>query len=565
MQAPSITGAYSAGLRKATSDMDYQRRLALNYREAFKAVSEEMLQLGRYIEKQMAAGAPVSPSWLSRQERYLSLQTQLAAAVQKYGGATADLLDVQRGVAARAGLDGVAATLDGFQSNWAMLDQRAFDAAMAALELNRSPLRQLIDGMPGQALSQFKDVWAGGLAAGHNPLKIARALNHTIQGMTQGRAQLMARTEWHRATRESRAQLFEKSDVVKAWIWRCALDGKSCGICYLNHGTEHKTDERLPGHPGCRCTMIPKTVEWSDLGLPGVPRTQPKFEPGSSMFRRLSEKEQRRLIGKRRVEMFKAGTPLKSMTYTAPNAIWGPVKKFVNLPPAGAPSAGGKRGSPPNEDLYANPKTFAGETNSYNPIVHNAMEAYGATWGNLPTYTTAEKQALSAYQGSSYRQINTDLRTGMWETEGFYGTIKQLDSAMLRATSTPEALLVRRGTNFSGINMDSYSNRGEASTLAEMKTKIGTTIVEPGFLSTAMTGGFNRPVLYEITVPKGARGVVMTGKNTDASNTLRDQYATSNGEGEVLFPRDSRLLIQSVTQVGVGGMAKYKVKARLIV
>jgi SPP1 gp7 family putative phage head morphogenesis protein len=545
---PSIDAAFEAGRKKIRDgDLAYQKQLASAYHHAMDQVMKESAHLATYIEQQKAKGAPVSPSWLSRQTRYLSLQSQLDAAIRQFGGATEGILESQRAASVRAGLSDLREEVlraSGLSSDgvpdlsvqaWGHLDKAAFEASMSTLLQNRSPLKQLIDQMGIDAPVAFQRAWAQGLAAGHNPKKIARNLSSKIQGLTQGRAQLIARTEWHRGVREARSQAFQKSRVVKRWIWRAALDGRTCGICYLMHGTEHLTEERLPGHPGCRCVMIPKTVDWSELGVSGIKNTRPPIEPGSSIFRRQPEHVQKRLIGKTRLEMFKNGTKLKDMvTIAGAGSKWGKIAKFKPLPPK-------IKGPMP---AFHMAQTGTSIDFSTLKKAHEAMAIVTKHTNDIAhTLTLEESEAVSWYQGGAYRDFNKWARKTEHYAPGAPGnpfstpagnltliaTYKEKLASLIAAVSkasTPESMLVWRG----------------------MKTKtqslsVGSSFIDPAPMSTTTDyqtaenfagaqSGVNNAAVIHLYLPSGSKAIA-----ADVASRA------GMGESEVLVAPGSKVTI----------------------
>jgi hypothetical protein len=74
------------------------------------------------------------------------------------------------------------------------------------------------------------------------------------------------------------------------------------------HGTEHSLDERLDDHPNGRCTAIPKTKTWAELGFEGVPETQVQVERGIDLFEKLPDVDKERILGSRAAfEAYRAG------------------------------------------------------------------------------------------------------------------------------------------------------------------------------------------------------------------------------------------------------------------
>lgn len=561
-QQPSISATVAAAKTKIASDLAYQQKIAEYYREAFRQVTAETISFGDWVAKRQIAGEAISPSWLMRQERYLSLQSQMASAVESFGENVESLLQSQRFWATRAGLDGLLDEVlrtnglvgkvgnigDFSRDTWAKFDAKAFEAASALTTLQRSPLTQLLSNMGPDVLAEFRGLFLSGIAIGKNPRVIARSVASRIQGMTQGRAQLIARTEWHRATRIARSEAFQQSDVIRSWIWRAAQDRTTCGVCFLMHGTEHPVTETLAGHPGCRCVMVPRTKDWHELGLPGTPATSPKMEPGSSMFRRLSEAEQRRLIGPTRLEQWKNGVKLKDMLYDRPNAVWGPMRMFKNLPPKGfapggpKPTPGGFLGDWMKIDF--NSLLNGSDAGRFVQRLTNAIKA---------EFTQREKLAVHWYQGGSYRDFNLWARglppkSGGTRTPSLIAEYEENHKAIAQALSrvrTSEDMLVWRGMRTKSqpiVVGGSFVDNGVVSTSYEKQ-------FAESFSGSYGTQG-NTSAILHIHVPKGSRAVT--------ADDVSDRYM---GEMEILLPPGTRFHV--LRQIGNSnqGTPQYEVVA----
>jgi hypothetical protein len=89
------------------------------------------------------------------------------------------------------------------------------------------------------------------------------------------------------------------------------------------HGTVHPLDEPFASHPNCRCQATPITKTWAELGFTGIPDL-PEPEPGSAVFARLSEAEQRQILGPGKLELFKAGKlELRDLVAVTNSRVWG--------------------------------------------------------------------------------------------------------------------------------------------------------------------------------------------------------------------------------------------------
>jgi hypothetical protein len=117
---------------------------------------------------------------------------------------------------------------------------------------------------------------------------------------------------------------------VKGWIWIAEVN--ACPVCSAEHGSEHGLDETLDSHPGCRCSMMPVTLSWADLGFPNVPETRPTIEPGADRFAKLPEADKLLILGRARLEAYNAGEiTLADMVRDTRSARWGAGKRMASL------------------------------------------------------------------------------------------------------------------------------------------------------------------------------------------------------------------------------------------
>ncbi len=86
--------------------------------------------------------------------------------------------------------------------------------------------------------------------------------------------------------------------VVKAFRRVAGKDTRSCILCLALDGQEQPTGELLATHPRCRCTVVPVTRAWTELGFPagvqkladeaGASRPGQTQERGEAWFRKQS-------------------------------------------------------------------------------------------------------------------------------------------------------------------------------------------------------------------------------------------------------------------------------------
>lgn len=118
--------------------------------------------------------------------------------------------------------------------------------------------------------------------------------------------------------------------IVRAWIWSCARDKRTCMSCWAMDGTRHDIEEILNDHHLGRCAMVPVTPDWSDFGMGDG--GQGAYGGGEGAFRRLSEDEQISAMGLARWRAWQDGLfrfSDLSMVYVDP--VFGPMRRETPL------------------------------------------------------------------------------------------------------------------------------------------------------------------------------------------------------------------------------------------
>lgn len=119
-------------------------------------------------------------------------------------------------------------------------------------------------GVTAAMSQQLNRELALGLAAGHNPRRIARNMVRRIQGLTKTRAEVIARTETIAAHAEGQLDAFEALGVQEVGIlaeFRTAGDDRVCPQCNALEGALFTIQEArgiIPRHPNCRCAFLPQ-------------------------------------------------------------------------------------------------------------------------------------------------------------------------------------------------------------------------------------------------------------------------------------------------------------------
>lgn len=190
--------------------------------------------------------------------------------------------------------------------------------------LSRGPLARLLDGFGRVAAAKARQDLLLGVALGEHPSKVARRLRRSLN-VTQNRAYLIARTEQLRAYRSATQQFYQNNKhVVETWVWSASLSPRTCAACWALHGQEFDTDSPMTPHPACRCSMVPKTKTWAELGFPNVTESRPTFESGEDVFNRQPASVQRAVLGPTAYDAYKNGeVQLTNFIHVDHSREWG--------------------------------------------------------------------------------------------------------------------------------------------------------------------------------------------------------------------------------------------------
>lgn len=243
--------------------------------------------------------------------RFRALQGQIEREMRVFGAVVnAQIREAQADVIRAAVTQApqlIAAGLPGFvATDFNRLSIRALQDLVGALQ-DGSPLRNLLDRL-GPTLSQrAQEALIEGLALGRGPIRVARELQQTVE-MGRSQAIRIARTEILRAYRSSSQRTYqENKDVVKGWIWFASLSSRTCLMCLLMHGTKHRLDEPFASHPMCRCTPLPETMSFAELGIEGVEETPIVEQTGLEWLQKQDAETLRGIMGEPAYKAWKAG------------------------------------------------------------------------------------------------------------------------------------------------------------------------------------------------------------------------------------------------------------------
>jgi SPP1 gp7 family putative phage head morphogenesis protein len=292
------------------------------YGLSWQRIQIQLARLTKQIEQARARGEDVNQYWLLRQERYFALNAQVLAELQRFIKFAEPTIIAEQKAAVEAAQQ-QAATLMSKATGEARAEGSFNKLSPLAVERmvgfagDGSPLRTLLNKLGADAALRVSDALTQAVALGYNPRKTAAQIRAALGG-NLARALLISRTETIRAHREASRQTYlANSDVVEGWQWVAALGPRSCPVCWAMHGTIHPLTEPLASHPACRCTSIPIV----DLSAPS------RVKPGAEEFARLSEAEQRQILGPGKFAAYNAGKlPLENLVGFRRDPQWGPVR-----------------------------------------------------------------------------------------------------------------------------------------------------------------------------------------------------------------------------------------------
>lgn len=402
----STLQATAAAYRAALLRQDKAAALALL--RAYRPVQERLLTRLKTLTDQIAerrkTGQPVSRAWLQRQDRYRDLLTDVAREIHAYSRVVEG--QVTNGQAAAMEL-GRVASMEQIEASLGTrppgasvvlnrLPYTAVQEVVGTLQ-DGSPLSALLDSFGTDASTAVREALLTGVAQGLSPRVTAVAVRKALGGSAV-RALLISRTETLRAYRASSQEAYKANqNVVKGWRWLSAQSVRTCAMCWAMSGTEHALDEDFASHVSCRCTQVPITKTWAELGFTGIPDTQPTMLSGAEAFARRSQADQRQILGPSKYALYQDDKlALRDLVTETRSKQWGKgrrertLREILDNPPAPP-----KPTLIPVGDVLQFPRS--GAAVALRPMVDAINQVHGTT--DLPTISVKTSTAKN-YVGS---------------------------------------------------------------------------------------------------------------------------------------------------------------------
>lgn len=329
--------------------------------------------------------------------------------------------------------------------------------------------------LAAEATDAMNTILRVGMAGGINPNDAAERIIELAGPVFNGglaRATVIARTEMldaHRRATEAHHQA--NSDILEGWVWMASLNSsRTCISCIAQHGTLHPLDEPGPlDHHQGRCTRLPKTKPWDDLGIPGIPEPpSAHIQTGEEWFNNLTGEQQRKILGPTRYEAWKAGDfPVEAWSERRSSEGWRDAYHAANVPPGYRPKTEPKRISP--DDL---PPLAEASLAQMQQILQNHLGDRGRVYGlDDPMIDPQKLRTVVAHIGDlldRYPMLNIDVvgetwTQGKWKNAGGAATyaVGRDADGQRRATATKITLnraFLAKGTDAATVvrrNMDS--------------------------------------------------------------------------------------------------------------
>lgn len=323
MPSPILDAAARNKAALAAKDAQAMGRLVANYRRSYNRLETLLSALVAEI-----GDNPPTRGQLVRMERYRALMTQTLDEMTALGGMTrneieaAAKLGIQLGQTDAANLMSTAAVGDAsIAAGFNRLPRGAIEQMLAFLD-PAGPLYARLKLMAPTVTDAVSEAILQGVTLGYNPRKIAAMVTKEF-GAALTDSMRFVRTAQLWAYRESnRATFLANSDVVTGWVWSAELDDTTCASCWAMHGTVHPLDEPLNDHHNGRCAPIPLVKGFDN----------PITESGADAFDKLSEAEQRAILGAGKYDAWKGGEfEFSALTTTRRDDVYGDMRTAAPL------------------------------------------------------------------------------------------------------------------------------------------------------------------------------------------------------------------------------------------
>lgn len=326
------------------------RDLVLSYRQTHRRIQRELEGFKQRLATERLLGKPITQAKLGRLRHFETLladieretwswsrqATEVIAKGQRDSLALVNdhslaLVEASLNPATRKAAQAFAQVTTDF----GRIDHRAVRSLVGFASDGR-PLAELLESIAPHAKKRAKQELIYGLSRGQNPKEVARAFRK-ITDVPLDRAMNISRTEILRAYRSAAIESYQLNpDVVKGWTWMAQLSTRTCSACWAMHGTEFELDDPFDSHPRCRCSPVPRTATWSDLGFDDIDDRDRALTSGPDRFANLTPAEQRQILGPGKYDLYREGVPFEKFASHSHSKKWGGMYREATLAEARA-------------------------------------------------------------------------------------------------------------------------------------------------------------------------------------------------------------------------------------
>ena len=298
-------------------EVDMLRQLAKDWIPTRQYLLERIDALTAEILDKMEAGEPVGPSYIYALERYQTMLNEAEAAVDQYNKAADGIITGYEADAVDLGIHNAIELVDIAEPTdpmWTRINKRE-TRVMRGMLSEPSPLSTLLDKSWGEMKTGIEKVFVTGIATGQDAPWFAARMKETVD-IAPKRAMTIARTEVNRAYRAANLETMRTSRAVKGYR-RICYKPTACFACLMMDGDYYDKMEDFSDHPNGKCAAVPVTRHYDPAG-------EEDWEKGEAWFMNLPEKDQKRIIGDGRYQLWKEDSiDPKDMVYIKDNKLWG--------------------------------------------------------------------------------------------------------------------------------------------------------------------------------------------------------------------------------------------------
>lgn len=315
------------------------------YGEAWKKIKAELERLNTEYEAAKARGEKPGGNWIRQFNRAQAFRVQVERQLSSFAQYAEEKIRQEQYEAIREAEENAEALMrktlnklpKGVSIDWNRVPTGAIEEMVGLTQAN-SPLHKLLMSISVEGAKAAESALIQGLLFGKNPRAMAPLIRDAL-GIPLSRALTIARTETLRAYRTATQQNYlANSDVLEGWVWHSACNLRTCAMCWLLHGSVHPLSEAMEDHPNGRCSMMPRTKSWAEIGkmigvdLSDLPDTRPMIELGIDLFKKLSAEEQINILGAAKWAAWKDGKfELSDLVGRKYDKVWGGMRYEKSL------------------------------------------------------------------------------------------------------------------------------------------------------------------------------------------------------------------------------------------